>query len=176
MILGAVLAGGEAVRFGSDKALAAPGGKALLDRAVAQLAVQCDAVVVVGRTVAPVLALPDQPRPGMGPLAGIAAALDHARGHGFAAVLTCGVDSPGLAPDLAARLAPGPAYVAAQPVIGLWPVAALEPLRAILAAAGRHSLRRLTEAIGARAVQLPVPPVNINTPTDLTQWEAQHGL
>jgi len=49
MILGAVLAGGQSSRFGSDKALAALGGRTLLERAVASLETHCDGVIVVGR-------------------------------------------------------------------------------------------------------------------------------
>jgi molybdopterin-guanine dinucleotide biosynthesis protein A len=176
MILGAVLAGGKATRFGSDKALAEAAGCSLLDRAVAQLAAQCDAVVVAGREEAPVPVLADRPRPGMGPLGGIAAALHHARDNGFAAVLTSGVDSPGLPGDLAERLAPPPAYLADQPVVGLWPVEAAETVDAILAGEGRHSLRALAEALGARAVTLDTAPANINTPADLAAWETSHGL
>ncbi len=176
MILGAVLAGGQATRFGSDKALAAAAGETLLDRAVAQLAVQCDAVVVAGREAAPVPVLADRPRPGMGPLGGIAAALHHASDNGFDAVLTSGVDSPGLPADLAARLAPPPAYLAAQPVVGLWPASAAGTVDAILAGEGRHSLRAFAEALGARAVTLPSDPANINTPADLAEWEESHGL
>ncbi|MGH6786529.1 MAG: NTP transferase domain-containing protein, partial [Novosphingobium sp.] len=77
MILGAVLAGGQATRFGSDKALAELDGHTLLARAVALLSGWCEHVVVVGRATAPAPTLPDWPRPGMGPLAGIAAALHH---------------------------------------------------------------------------------------------------
>ena len=53
MTLGAVLAGGQSSRFGSDKALAVLYGQTLLTRAVATLAQWCDTVVVVGRTEAP---------------------------------------------------------------------------------------------------------------------------
>ena len=42
----------------------------------------------------------------------------------FDAVLTVGVDSPGLPGDLLERLSPAPAFVAGQPVIALWPVSA----------------------------------------------------
>ena len=75
MILGAVLAGGQSTRFGSDKALAELDGSTLLTRAVDLLAGWCEHVVVVGREDAPAPTLPDWPRAGMGPLGGIAAAL-----------------------------------------------------------------------------------------------------
>lgn len=169
MILGCVLAGGQSRRFGSDKALAELGGQTLIARAVAALAPWCDRVVVAGRTEAPAPCLPDWPRPGMGPLGGVAAALRLARDQGHDAVLTCGVDSPGLPEDLHERLAPAPAFVADQPVIGLWPASAAAAIEAILTGDGKHSLRRFAEAVGARAVDLPHGPANINTPADLAR-------
>lgn len=169
MILGLVLAGGNSSRFGSDKALAEVGGQSLIARAVDTLAGWCEQVVVAGREVAPAPCIPDWPRPGMGPLAGIAAGLHFARDAGFEAVLTCGVDSVGLADDLPRLLSPAPAYVADQPVIGLWPVSAIADLEAILTGEGRHSLLAFAERIGARAVRLGTPPANINTPEDLAR-------
>ncbi|WP_421850096.1 molybdenum cofactor guanylyltransferase [Novosphingobium sp.] len=162
MILGAVLAGGQSSRFGSDKALAALGGQTLLARAVASLEAQCDGVIVVGRGD-----IADRPRAGMGPLGGINAALHHAASHGYSDVLTCGVDCGGLAPQTSADLAPAPAYVADQPVIGLWPASAGPMLDAFLAADARHSMRAFAAMIGARPVTLSASPANINTREDL---------
>jgi molybdenum cofactor guanylyltransferase len=173
--LGCVLAGGRSSRFGSDKALARLGDATLLDRAVAALAAWCDEVVVVGRDQAPAPVLPDWPGPGMGPLGGIAAALRHARASGHAEVLTCGVDSLGLPADLPALLSPAPACLEGQPVIGLWPAGAAEAVEAILAASGRHSLRALAEATGARMVRTTSEPDNINTPDDLARARLRHG-
>jgi molybdopterin-guanine dinucleotide biosynthesis protein A len=167
VILGCVLAGGQSQRFGSDKALAEIGGHTLLAQAVDLLAGWCEHVVVVGRETAPAPTLPDWPRAGMGPLGGIAAALHFAVDEGYDAVLTCGVDSPGLPDDLPALLTPAPAYVAGQPVIGLWPASAVSTIEAILEGQGRHSMRAFAEAVGARAVTLGRPPANINTPQDL---------
>ena len=140
MILGAVLAGGQSTRFGSDKALAVVAGHTLLASAVDALSGWCDHVIVVGRETAPAPTLPDWPAAGMGPLGGIAAALRHAQDAGYAEVLTCGVDSLGLPENLAALLAPAPAYLADQPVIGLWPANAAATVSAILESDGRHSL------------------------------------
>lgn len=176
MILGCVLAGGQSTRFGSDKALAQLGGQTLLTRAVDTLSGWCEHVVVVGREDAPAPTLPDWPRPHMGPLGGIAAALHLAADEGYDAVLTCGVDSAGLPDDLPQLLAPAPAYVADQPVIALWPVSASAVVDAILEGSGSHSLRALAERTGARAVQLPCNPANINTPADLAEAEKRHGL
>jgi molybdopterin-guanine dinucleotide biosynthesis protein A len=176
MILGAVLAGGQSSRFGSDKALALLSGETLLMRAVDMLSGWCEKVVVVGREVAPAPTLPDRPRAGMGPLGGIAAALYDARDEGYEAVLTCGVDSLGLPEDLPSHLSPAPAYLADQPVVGLWPVSAIKALDLILHGDGRHSMREFAEAIGARAVQLTASTLNINTPADLAEAEKHHGL
>ena len=176
MTLGAVLAGGQSSRFGSDKALALLDGQTLLTRAVDTLAQWCDAVVVVGRSEAPAPTIPDWPRAQMGPLGGIAAALRHGAATGHSEVLTCGVDSVGLPDDLPARLAPAPAYLADQPVVGLWPASAASDVAAILDGTGKHSLRALAERLGARAVTLEANPANINTPADLANLEHRDGV
>ncbi len=176
MILGCVLAGGLSSRFGSDKALAELGGQTLIARAVDALSGWCELVVVVGRETAPAPTLPDWPRPGMGPLAGIAAALHLARDEGYQAVLTCGVDSAVLPENLPDLLAPAPAYLADQPVVGLWPADAVAAIEAILTGEGKHSMRQFAEAIGARAVQSAAKSANINTPADLAALEKRDGL
>lgn len=167
MILGCVLAGGQASRFGGDKALAEIDGHTLLALAVDTLSGWCEQVVVVGRETAPAPTLPDWPRAGMGPLGGIAAALHLAVDEGYATVLTCGVDSPGLPENLPELLSPAPAYARGQPVIGLWPASASAQLDGLLESDARHSMLAFAEAIGARSVQLPRPLANINTPGDL---------
>ena len=168
-IFGVVLAGGQSRRFGSDKALVQLAGQTLLDHALGRLEEWCDAVVIAGREVAGRRCVADWPRAGMGPLGGIASALRLAQTEGYAAVLTIGVYSLALPHDLPQRLAPAPSFVADQPVIGLWPASAADTVAAILAGDGRHSLRALAEAVGARAVVLDAPSVNINTPDDLTR-------
>lgn len=176
MILGAVLAGGLSTRFGSDKALAQFGGHSLLAHAVDTLSGWCEHVVVIGRETAPAPTLPDWPRPGMGPLAGIAAALHLARDEEYEAVLTCGVDSVGLPERLPELLAPAPAYLASQPVVGLWPAGAAEAIEGILTSEGRHSMMQFAKVIGARAVQGGEKLANINTPGDLAALEKRRGL
>jgi molybdopterin-guanine dinucleotide biosynthesis protein A len=177
MILGAVLAGGQSSRFGSDKALAEFGGRTLIARAVDALAGWCEHVIVVGRETAPAPTLPDWPRPGMGPLAGIAAALHFARDEDYALVLTCGVDSVALPDDLPDLLGPAPAFLTAQPIVGLWPADVAGAIEAILHDEdGPHSLKRFTQAIGARAVTVAVDPANINTQADLAALERRPGL
>lgn len=167
MILGVVLAGGQSSRFGSDKALAEIDGHTLLALAVDTLAGWCEHVVVAGRETAPAPTLPDWPRPGMGPLGGLAAALRLAADEGYDAVLSCGVDSVGLPDDLPTRLGGGPACLSSQPIVGLWPTSAVGSLEALLHAEAPHSLYRFAETIGARMIDLDQPPANINTPADL---------
>jgi molybdenum cofactor guanylyltransferase len=165
--LGAILAGGKSSRFGSDKALAVHDGRPLIEHVASALSVQCDALVVVGRTQDGYQCISDRPAPNMGPLAGLASALAHAADIGFDHVLTVGVDTLGIPADLHAKLEPAPAYVVNQPVIGLWPVAALALLDEILKSDERHSMLHFIDRLGARGVALESPPANINTPADL---------
>lgn len=166
-LLGAILAGGQARRFGSDKAQALYEGARLIDRVAAALAAQCDAVVVCGREEPGFVCLADWPEPGLGPLGGLAAALRHGAAGGFTHVLSAGVDVPNLPHDIADRLTgEGAAIVESQPVVGLWPVGAGDPLGAFLSGGGR-SLYRFADHAGARRVDLPRALMNVNRPEDL---------
>jgi molybdopterin-guanine dinucleotide biosynthesis protein A len=176
MILGVVLAGGHATRFGSDKALAELGGRTLLSRAFDALSGHCELVVIAGRERGPGRCIPDWPHAGMGPLGGIAAGLRLAQDGGHDTVLTCGVDSVDLPEDLLELLSPAPAYFADQPVVGHWPTAALGEIERILERTGRHSMLAFAGAIGARGVKTAAEPANINTPADLTAAESRHGI
>ncbi len=160
--LGAVLAGGRSSRFGSDKALAMLDGRTLLDHALAALRPHCDAVIVVGRGE-----IADWPRADMGPLGGIAGALIHAADQGFDRVLTAPVDCVRLPADLRTILEPAPAFLETQPVIGLWPVASIDDLRAILEDGHDLAVRAYARRIGARAVSSDFVPPNINSTADL---------
>ncbi len=166
-LLGAILAGGQARRFGSDKAQALYGGERLIDRVAAALSAQCETVVVCGREEPGFTCIADRPEAGLGPLGGLAAALRHAEEGGFTHVLSAGVDVPDLPHGLATMLAgKGATIVESQPVVGLWPVAGSTVLEAFLAEGGR-SLYRFAERIGARQIDLPRPLMNVNRPEDL---------
>jgi len=169
LLLGAILAGGQARRFGSDKAHALYEGARLIDRVAAAMAVQCAGVVVCGREEPGFACIPDFPEAGLGPLGGLAAALRHADERGFTEVLSAGVDVPDLPHDLAARLAggEGAAIVEVQPVVGLWPLGVGPVLEDFMAGGGR-SLYRFADHIGARRVDLPRPLMNVNFPEDLS--------
>ena len=168
-LLGAVLAGGESRRFGSDKLAARLGERTLLDHAIAWLAARTDAVVVCGRDAAGTMGLTDLPAPGLGPLGGLAAALDHARRHGHATVLTIPGDTPDLPVDLAERLAEigAPVFVRGCPVIGLWPSSCADMLIEHLMQSEDRSMRGWARTIDARALTLADPIPNVNFPDDL---------
>ncbi len=176
MILGAVLAGGQSTRFGSDKALAVLGGHTLLSRAADLLSGWCEYVVVVGREVGPAPTLPDWPRPGMGPLAGLAAALHLARDEDYEAVLTMGVDSLNLPENLPDLLTPASSYIESQPVVGLWSAGAIQSLEGILMGDGKHSMLAFANMIDARPVKPVRKPANINSPADLAEAEKRRDL
>ena len=97
-VLGAILAGGQARRFGSDKALALLAGRALIDHVAAALGPQVEALVVCGREHQGSTSVPDRPAAGLGPLGGLAGALHYAREHGYDAVVSAPCDTP-LLPD-----------------------------------------------------------------------------
>lgn len=164
-LLGAVLAGGQSRRFGSDKALALLDGRPLIEHAIAALAARTEAVIVCGREGG----IPDRPRPSLGPLGGINAAIHEAAARGFDAVLTCGCDVPILPADLTERLGEG-GYLAEMPVIGVWPATLAAHLEAWLAQSEDRSVRGWAAAAGVRRITLGTPIANLNTPADLVAF------
>jgi molybdopterin-guanine dinucleotide biosynthesis protein A len=97
------------------------GGKRLIDHAADAIRPHVDAVVVCGRELEGWTSLADLPRPGLGPLGGIAAALAYAEAQGFASVLTIGCDMPDVPEALVERLvATLPSYCADAPILGHW--------------------------------------------------------
>lgn len=163
-ILGAVLAGGESRRFGSDKADAVLSGKRLIDHAAASIAPFCETVVIVGRKGG----VPDHPAPGLGPLGGLCGALAYGAEQGFDAVLTTACDVPEL-PEalLSALLKAPPAAVADLPVIGFWPTALAKPLFDYLKSGAPRAMRAWCDTVEAKMLPWPEPIRNINRPDDL---------
>lgn len=166
-LLGAVLAGGQSRRFGSDKALAMLGGKPLIEHAIEALSAQTESVIVCGREWTDWVA--DRPEPGLGPLGGINAALHCAAERGFDAVLTVPCDTPFLPPDIGAVLAAaGPAaFLENMPVIGIWPAALAPALDAHLARSANRSVRRWALLIDAAPCLLDKSFPNVNSSADL---------
>lgn len=166
-LLGAILAGGQSRRFGSDKAEALFEGQALLDHVSEALRPQVADLVVAGKQWPGLETVADLPEAGLGPLGGLAGALDHAWRHDFDAVLSSGCDVIGLPADLPALLGTGPAIVADMPIVGLWPVSARKTLIDWFADPQNRSVYRFADHISARRVELDVPLRNINRPDDL---------
>jgi molybdopterin-guanine dinucleotide biosynthesis protein A len=164
-LLGAILAGGRSSRFGSDKAQALLDGRALIDHAKAVLAPHIDGLIVVGERAG---GIPDLPRGDLGPLGGIAAALDHGATHGYRCVLTIGCDMPTVPAGLiAALLRRGPSFCADAPVLGHWSSALGAQLLAHIETAPDRSICGWALGIGAIPIPAPGGLANVNTPTDL---------
>jgi len=90
-------------------------GRALAEHARELLLHHVEQAVIVG----PDGAIPDLPCPGLGPLGGIAGALQYAKGLGFTSILTIACDMPRLPRGLLdALLRRAPAYCPEAPVLG----------------------------------------------------------
>lgn len=175
-LLGAILCGGGATRFGSDKALAELGGRSLVAHVRDRLAPQVAAIVACGRPILDLEGLSDRPGPDLGPLAGLNAALHAAADRGFDAVLSVPCDTPVLPPDLCDRLAgDGDAFVAELPVIGVWRSSLAPLLDRHLAEGGNRSMRGWAERVGARSVSIPAGMDNVNRQDDLERLRVSHG-
>lgn len=178
-ILGAILAGGQSSRFGSDKASALIGNQPLLSRVAANITPQVGSIIVVGgpeRTGFKVI--PDRPGPDLGPLAGLNAALHNALVRRFAWVLTVPCDAAVLPSYLihsfVTNIGSSPAIFAstldhAHPTIGLWSITLCAELDYYLTTDPEdRSLRRWGEKCGASTVMFTDSSIiNINTPEDL---------
>lgn len=166
-VLGAILAGGQARRFGSDKAHAEFEGMRLIDRVADALGNQSEALIICGRDEPGFGSIPDRPGTGIGPLGGLNAALEFAIENGFTHVLSAGVDAPNLPFDLVKQLhGKDAAIVDSQPVVGLWPVALAVALDQYISA-GDRALYGFADSVGARRVAVNPPLLNINRPEDL---------
>ena len=165
--LGALLAGGESSRFGSDKALAVWRGQTLIEQALDALRGCTDELVICGRAWPGVHSLNDRPQSGLGPLGGLNAALRHARETGYGGVLCAPLDVVPVVANLAhlARQSES-AVIAGQRAVGLWPVSLADELDAYLAS-GQRSIRGWVEVSGAQEIPEIEPMRNINRPDDL---------
>jgi molybdenum cofactor guanylyltransferase len=171
--LGAVIAGGQSTRFGTDKALAMLGGRALLDHVADRLDTQCDAIIICGRAWGNRTSIADRPTPGLGPLGGLCAALHHGAAHGFDMVVTAGCDT------LPVPVIPGrgteAAVVAEHYLFGKWPVALAEQLDAHLATTQDRSMRHWIVVSGARLIAVPAILHNLNTQADFRRYAQAQG-
>jgi len=168
--LGAIFAGGESRRFGTDKALAALDGRPLLAHAISALEAQVDDVIVVGRSLPGVLCVADEPAPNLGPLGGLNGALKYARDHGFTHVLTAGCDTFPIPSNLATLLNDGPTVIAGHWIFGCWPCALSDALDRHLRTSPDRSIRHWIAMSGARSSRAPQDFHNLNTPADLAAY------
>ena len=191
MLAGAILAGGEAARYGGrPKGLLPVGdGRTILERELdAMRATGLKQLAVIANEPEPyrrfgVEVVPDL-RPGNGPLGGIEAALEHYRGR-CTGVLFLPCDLPAIGAEEMARLAE--AFAARRPMVAVavvedsfWqPLCAVVHIAARSAVsraldAGRLSPRLLWRELGAVPVRFadPAPFFNVNTPADFARWRA----
>lgn len=166
-ILGAIIAGGKATRFGADKGAALLHGRPLIDHVADALRSQSDALVICGREWPQLETVADRPAPDLGPLGGLCGALHHATAQGYDAVLTAGCDVLPIPESLAARLGNGPACVSEQRLLGLWPVALAPLLLQHLETSPDRSIRTWINLSQAREISIETPLYNVNRTADL---------
>lgn len=190
MILGVVLAGGQATRMGGgDKGFRTLAGQSLFAHVLDRLTPQVAGVALNAngdparfdmlglRVLAD--SLPDFP----GPLAGILAGMDWGAQAGAAQIVTVAADTPFFPRDLVGRLqdAAGRSGVAVaatrqngvlqrHPTFGLWPVALRDDLRAALRG-GTRKVSIWVDRHDGGVAEFDTDPFdpffNINTPKDL---------
>lgn len=166
-VLGAIIAGGQATRFGADKGAALLQGRPLINHVADALRTQSDALVICGRTWPGLATVDDRPAPGLGPLGGLCGALHYARDHGYDAVLTAGCDVLPIPESLAAQLGSGPACIAGQRLLGLWPSTLATMLLQHLETSSDRSIRSWISLCQAREISIETPLYNINQTADL---------
>jgi molybdenum cofactor guanylyltransferase len=166
-IVGAILAGGKSSRFGEEKSMHIIAGRPLIEHAIAALSAQTEALVLCGGVYHDLPVLEDRPAPNMGPLAGLNAALHWAQNNGFSHVLAVPVDVYPLPDTLVDLLSGhGPAVLADQHLVGLWPAELGAELDVFLKS-GKRAVRGWNEHAGARPVDDPPGLTNINRIEDL---------
>ena len=168
---GAILTGGRASRFGSDKAMALWQGRPLIEHVADRLRPRVERLVTCGgeARLVGIPHLADRPHGGLGPLGGLCAALADAREAGIDRVLSVGCDTPVLPDDLLDRLlaAPAPAILATVPLIGIWRSDAADALANWLLSDPRRSMRGWAAWCGAIVLTAAEPIANVNTLADL---------
>lgn len=194
-----VLAGGRSARMGRPKASVMLGGQTMLARVVARLLPQA-ASIAVNLNIDPDIALPSgapaiaDTIPGLpGPLAGVLAAMRHARkvAPGASHVLTVPIDAPFFPGTLTARLQAalvvGNEIAVAwslgemHPLFALWPLSIADALDSWIRTDEKRRVRAFIARHPSVAVDFPAvttkagpldPFFNVNTPQQLAEAEA----
>jgi molybdopterin-guanine dinucleotide biosynthesis protein A len=183
---GFVLVGGHSSRMGRDKALLPLSSRLLIEDIAAKVAAAAGSVALIG---APerynhlgIECLPDL-RPGMGPLAGIEAALESGRGE-LNLIVAC--DMPSLEADWLCRpllkaretdalcVASRDASGIVHPLCAVYRSGCLPVIRRALDA-GRLKLLEVIGELGASTLQIGSTVWNINTPQEWAEWEHAHN-
>ena len=171
--LGAIIAGGKATRFGSDKAAALLDGRSLIEHIADGLRGQVDRLVLCGREWPGFDCLEDRPLADMGPLGGLNAALHYARKNGFEEVATAGCDVLPVV-EFPCGLADGKAiYVEGHYLFGVWPAGLASQLDRHLSQQTNLSMRHWIAEIDARAIRPDEAYHNLNSPSDVAEYAAQ---
>lgn len=173
--LGAIIAGGQSKRFGSDKAMALLEGKPLMEHIIAGLQSQVDAIIICGRDWPGSQSIMDRPAANLGPLGGINAALYFAQQNGFETVFTMCCDVlpvPQFPHDLPKGKA---AFIADHYLFGIWPASLSSMLDAYLIEQPDRSMRAWIAAIAATELPATADYKNLNTAEDLAQYGSRHN-
>ena len=184
---GFVLVGGRSSRMGIDKALLRWNSHALVEDVAAKVRSVAGNVALVGpperyRELG-FDCLPDV-RPGLGPLAGIEAALASGRAE-LNLIAAC--DLPGIEADWLRRLLRAAEQTAAfctmardsegvmHPLCGVY---RSECLRAVRRALDEHRFRLqdVTRELQAAVVEIESPLMNLNTPQDWVRWQSRRAV
>jgi molybdopterin-guanine dinucleotide biosynthesis protein A len=174
--LGAIIAGGKATRFGSDKAVAMLNDQPLIGHVADGLRNQVDELIVCGRNWPGIGSIDDRPSADLGPLGGLNAALHYAQQYGFGEVVTAGCDVLPV-PEFPRELPNGTAiYVNRHYLFGVWPAALAKILDLHLSEQEDYSMRHWITMIGARAINSKSSFHNLNTPEDVAKYAAETGM
>ncbi len=175
---------------GALKARLSLGDRPLLDHVLRRLEAQVAPIAISANDPAITAALPllaDAHDDRRGPLAGLLAGMDWARGQGgIRRIVSLPVDCPFLPRDLVSRLCATAEETQAQvvvatsggaehPTVALWDLALTDALRAVVEAGTDLSVRRFYQRfpVAFRAFDSGAldPFFNINTPADLARAE-----
>jgi molybdopterin-guanine dinucleotide biosynthesis protein A len=189
-VAGVILAGGNSLRMGREKAFVELGGKPLIEHVIDRFSPQVAPLAINAngdpdRFAAYALPVLADDEPDTGPLGGILAGMRWAADlpHKPDTIATVPIDSPFLPHDLVTRLEAGrggePLIAIAasgdrdHPVFGLWPVALADTLAEWRATAKSQGVRAFLAACGYTVVGFDIPPgrpdpfLNANTPAEL---------
>ena len=183
---GFVLVGGESSRMGRDKALLAWGSHVLVEEVAATVQNVAGTAALVGppeRYRALKYACIPDVRRGLGPLAGIEAALESGRGE-LNLIVAC--DMPGLSEATLRRLIDSARDSGALCTAIRDSAGKVHPLCAVYRSECMAAVRRALDARRLRALDLladlnaailenDAPLANVNTPQEWAQWRRHAG-